>query len=113
MQGLNFMLCPHCGAYGSALTDSVCRPDVVPSCLGRHDKSFSIVHLKGLKRCTRAFHDCFFSFDKIQHMYASGSVMLHGRSKPMPSGLDELQFMQSGSLLDPARALAYLLDTIQ
>jgi hypothetical protein len=46
-------------------------------------------------------------------MHASGRVVFYSRTKPVPSGLDELQFVQSGPFFDPPTALADLLDTIQ
>jgi hypothetical protein len=70
------------------------------------------VNVKRLESCGRAFDDGLFSFDKVQNVHTAGHIVFHQRIKPVPSSLDDFQFVQSGSFFDPARALANLLDTL-
>src|SRR6267143_569445 len=104
------MTAPNSSILRSSPARMSSRPTSSPR---RHNTCFGIVNVKRLKGRRRAFDDCLFSFNEIQNVHTIRRVVFNKRSKPVPSGLNEFQFVQSGSFFFPAPAFVYLLDTIQ
>ena len=70
------------------------RPDGVVADRCGDDEGFGVVDDEGRKRRGWTFYDSFGAFDQIEDIDAVAGMMWHGPGEPVPSSLDELEFVR-------------------
>lgn len=77
-----------------------------------HDERLGIMNDKRCKGASRTFNNRLGSLDEIEDMEVALGVMRNHASEPMPTGFDELRFVQAGAFFPPAVALGEWLGSI-
>ena len=64
------------------------------------------MHYQRLEGAVRALDYRLFAFNQVQNIDTPPAIMVRGAGEPVPTGFDELELVETSTLLTPARTLA-------